>query len=288
MCPRKCNIDRKVQRGFCGAPENAVVSLAMLHKWEEPILTGEKGLSGAIFFSSCNLRCAYCQNYKISHEACGKVLSTDDLIKLFKKLEDMGAENIDLVTPTHYSLQILEALKQYKPKVPVIWNTSGYESVQTLKALEGYVDIFLTDYKYFSSEFAKKYSMAEDYPDVIISALKEMKRQQPENVFEGGKLIKGIVVRHLVLPSLVRDSKNVLSSIKDILSDCAIVSILRQYVPMGNAAAFPEINRKITPLEYKIVTNYALKLGLNNSLVQDSECASEEYTPDFDNVLFDI
>lgn len=289
ICPRKCNVNREKTHGFCLASNQIVISKIMLHQGEEPFLVSknEKG-SGAIFFAGCNLGCVYCQNYKISHEIAGKTVSSEELAKIFKQLEDKGAGNIDLVTPTHFSMQILEALKIYKPKVPVIWNSGGYESSETIKKLEGYVDIFLVDFKYYDNTFAIKYSKAPNYKENVTACIEEMKRQIPKNIFNGEKLVKGIVVRHLVLPGLTKDSFNVLNTIKEILGKEALVSIMSQYTPFGKSADFPEIDRKITKLEYKAVLAHALKLELNNALVQDLCSATTEMIPDFDGDIVEF
>lgn len=289
VCPRNCNVDRDKSHGFCLAPNKLIVSKIMLHQGEEPFLLSEndKG-SGAIFFSGCNLRCVFCQNHFISHQITGKQITISNLVEIFKLLESKGAGNIDLVTPTHFSKQIIEALKIYKPKIPVIWNCGGYEKVETLKELENLVDIFLIDYKYANNELAKKYSNAKDYATNIELCLQEIKRQIPQNIFEKEKLVKGIVVRHLVLPTMTKDSLTVLDNIKKILSKDALVSIMSQFTPSGNCENFPEINRTITPLEYKLVVAHAKKLGFSNALVQDLQSASEEMIPDFKNNIIEF
>lgn len=289
ICPRKCNINRSISSGFCLSPNHLVVSKVMLHHFEEPILTAEneKG-SGAIFFSGCNMRCVYCQNYEISHKIVGKKVSVEKLVEIFKSLEKAGAGNIDLVSPTHYSNLIIQALKIYKPSIPVVWNSNGYESCETLKQLKGLVDIYLVDFKYANNQSAIKYSKTPNYVETAKNALKEMKNQQKTNIFKNGKLVKGIIVRHLVLPNLAKDSTIVLDIIHNILGKNAIVSIMSQYVPMFEATKLKEINRKITKLEYKLVVNHALKLGLNNSFIQDLDSSCVSYTPDFKNNVFEI
>ena len=289
ICPRKCNINRSISSGFCLSPNHLVVSKVMLHHFEEPILTAEneKG-SGAIFFSGCNMRCVYCQNYEISHKIVGEKVSVEKLVEFFKSLEKAGAGNIDLVSPTHYSNLIIQALKIYKPSIPVVWNSNGYESCETLKQLKGLVDIYLVDFKYANNQSAIKYSKTPNYVETAKNALKEMKNQQKTNIFKNGKLVKGIIVRHLVLPNLAKDSTIVLDIIHNILGKNAIVSIMSQYVPMFEATKLKEINRKITKLEYKLVVNHALKLGLNNSFIQDLDSSCASYTPDFKNNVFEI
>ena len=288
ICPRNCNVDRKNAKGFCNSGDKIIISKVMLHYFEEPILTGgEDKPSGAIFFAGCNLKCVYCQNFDISHNAVGKEVSKEELIQIIKKLEHLGAENIDLITPTHFTSQIVDALKSYKPKVPVIWNTGGYEDAETIKQLDGLVDIFLTDFKYADDALAISYSKAPNYVKNAKNALTEMKKQQNSNIFEKNKLIKGIVVRHLVLPSHAKDSIKVLDIVKDICGSDTIVSIMAQYTPM--APNLPsELNRKITPLEYKTVVNHALKVGLNNALTQELSSASSCYTPNFKEKIIEI
>ncbi len=288
VCPRNCNVDRHTAKGFCQAGDKMVISKVMLHYFEEPILTGgENKPSGAIFFAGCNLKCVYCQNYEISHGAQGKEVTVSEFIEIIKKLESMGAENIDLVTPTHYAVQIANALKIYKPSVPVVWNTSGYENPETIKALAGLVDIYLTDFKYADDNLAIKYSKAPDYVKNAKNALKEMKKQQKDNVFENNKLVRGIVIRHLVLPNNTKDSIKVLDIVKDICGKDAILSIMAQYTPMTKNLP-KELCRKITPLEYKTVVNHALKLGLTNSFTQDLSSASACFTPNFKEKIIEI
>lgn len=258
----------------------------MLHEGEEPLIS-KNGKSGAIFFAGCSLKCVYCQNYEISHSYKGTFLSPSDLAEVFKKLEDAGAENIDLVTPTHFADKILEALKIYKPKVPVVYNTSGFESVKTLKSLKGYVDIYLTDYKYFDDDLAKRLSNVLSYRKNAESALKEMKKQKKTNKFKDNALVSGIIVRHLVLPSHTLDSLKVLDRIRKILGKKAIVSIMSQYTPIDGLKE-EDINRKLKPLEYKMVVRHALKLKLFNSLVQDLDSATACLTPDFKSKIFEI
>ncbi len=280
LCPRKCGINRNESVGFCGVTNTLKVARAGLHFWEEPIISGASG-SGTIFFSGCNLKCVYCQNYDISSEAFGKEITIKRLAEIFKELEEKGANNINLVTPSHYAKQIVEALKIYRPNIPIVYNTSGYDSLEVLKLVEGWVDVYLTDLKYCSSELSKKYSKAENYFEVATSAILEMVRQQPNNVFENGMLKKGVVVRHMVLPTHTQDSFKVLDWIKQNLGDEALVSVMGQYTPYYNSKNYPEINRKLKPLEYKMVLNHCIKLGLTNGFSQELDSASEEYIPPF-------
>ncbi len=281
LCPRQCNIDRDKTTGYCGVNNTLKIARAGLHYWEEPIISGTEG-SGTIFFSGCNLKCVYCQNYDISSQAFGKEITIERLSEIFKELEDKGANNINLVTPTHYVPQIIEALKIYRPKIPIVYNTSGYDSVSELKMLEGYVDVYLTDLKYVDSELSKKYSKAPDYFDVASKAILEMVRQQPTNVYNHkGMLIKGVIVRHMVLPGCMKDSFKVLDWIKDNLGVDTIVSIMGQYTPYYKSVDYPEINRPIKPLEYKAVIAHFNSIGLNNGYSQDLSSSSKDYIPPF-------
>lgn len=280
LCPRKCNVNRDLKSGFCGVSNTLKVARAQLHFWEEPIISGTNG-SGTIFFSGCNLKCVYCQNYNISKENFGKDITTQRLAEIFKELENAGAHNINLVTPSHYVKQIVEALNIYKPKIPVVYNTSGYDSVEELKMLEGYVDVYLTDLKYYSSELSQKYSSAKNYFEVCSLAIKEMIRQQPKNVMENGIIKKGVIIRHMVLPNCIDDSFKVLEWIKNNLGEDVIVSVMGQYTPYFNASKFPEINRKLKPVEYKLVINHFNKLGLKNGFMQSLDSADENFIPPF-------
>lgn len=280
LCPRKCNVNRDLKSGFCGVSNTLKVARAQLHFWEEPIISGTNG-SGTIFFSGCNLKCVYCQNYNISKENFGKDITTQRLAEIFKELENAGAYNINLVTPSHYVKQIVEALNIYKPKIPVVYNTSGYDSVEELKMLEGYVDVYLTDLKYYSSELSQKYSSAKNYFEVCSLAIKEMIRQQPKNVMENGLIKKGVIIRHMVLPNCIDDSFKVLEWIKNNLGEDVIVSVMGQYTPYFNASKFPEINRKLKPVEYKLVINHFNKLGLKNGFMQSLDSADENFIPPF-------
>lgn len=280
ICPRKCNVDRTTTLGFCKTGTNSKISKVMLHHFEEPPISNGNG-SGAIFFSSCTLKCVYCQNFNISTCSEGKEVSTETLASLFEQLESAGANNINLVTPTHYTEQIIEALKIYKPKIPIVWNTSGYESADTIKLIKDYVDIYLTDLKYFSSDLSKKLSLAPNYFEACSNAILEMRKNQPEDVFENGLMKKGIIIRHLCLPNQTKDSEKIIDWIYENLGNKTYLSLMSQYVPMGNAERFPEINRKIKPVEYKILVNKLNKLEFKNVFLQDFSSASTEFTPDF-------
>lgn len=283
ICPRGCNAERTeyTGNGFCKMPENPVLARADIHKWEEPCISGKNG-TGAVFFSGCSLKCCFCQNYPISHLNKGKAITTERLIEIIKELESKGVHTIDLVNPTHFSHIITDALKIYKPKVPVVYNSSGYDSVEVLKGLEGLIDVYLPDLKYFSAENSKKYAKCPDYFEKASKAILEMHRQQPETEFKDGIIQKGIIIRHLVLPANVNDSKSILQWIKDNLPGDTYVSIMSQYTPYGRIKNFKELNRRLTTAEYNKVIDYFLDLGLTNGFMQDKTSAKTNFIPDFD------
>ncbi len=280
ICPRKCNAQREITQGFCRAPEGFKLARAALHFWEEPCISG-KGGSGAVFFSGCNLKCVYCQNYEISIGDKGTQISDEGLIEIFERLIDEGADNINLVNPTHYAMRLSEVLSKWKCPVPVIYNSSGYESVETLKLLNGIVDIYLPDFKYIRSEKAQRYSRAMDYPNVVKAALKEMRRQQPEDIFENGMMKKGMIIRHLILPQNTNSSLEIIDYIKEHFEN-TYLSLMAQYVPCGRLEQFPELQRKITKREYEKVVNYACQKGLQRVFVQELGSADKMYIPPFD------
>ncbi|WP_454968975.1 radical SAM protein [Eubacterium sp.] len=280
-CPRGCNIDREMSLGYCKSPEKFKLARASLHYWEEPCISGKNG-SGAIFFSGCNLGCVFCQNYEISHGCKGVKVSDDDLVRIMKRLVDEGANNINFVNPTHYSLRLLRVLEKYKPPVPILYNTSGYDSVETLKMLDGAVDIYLPDFKYIRPDKALKYSKAENYPQVAEEALAEMKRQVGDDVFdENGIMQRGMIIRHLVLPSNTNSSISALDYLAENFGD-TYISVMAQYVPYGDLAEYKEINRRLTQREYDKVVNHIFDLGLQKIFVQELESAVTDYIPDFD------
>ena len=287
ICPRNCNVDRISKLGYCKSTNTMKIAKVMLHYFEEPLISGSDELgnisngSGAIFFSNCNLGCIYCQNSDISSHGLGKEISTDDLISIFKQLEDAGANNINLVTPTHFTLQILKALKIYKPKIPIVWNTSGYEKPETIFLLKDYVDIFLTDIKYLNEKSAQKYSFAKNYPEFVKKSTLEMRKIIPNDVIENGLMKKGIIIRHLVLPNQTKDSLDVINWIYENLGNKTYLSLMSQYTPVFNANKYDEINRKITPLEYKVLINHLNKLEFKNVFLQDFSSADSCFTPDF-------
>ena len=258
------------------------VARAAKHMWEEPVISGSKG-SGTVFFCGCNLKCVYCQNYEISHGSKGLYVSEDQLVDLFLQLEKQGVHNINLVTPSPYIKALPSLLMKARSliKVPIVYNTSAYESVEDLKALEGLVDIYLPDFKYVDSAVSKKYSGVTNYSEIASAAITEMRRQQPNDIIKKGIMTKGVIVRHLILPSNARDSFVVLDEIAKIDKDM-YVSLMSQYFPTSNVKDFPELNRRITRAEYNAVKEHFFKVGLHNGFQQDPSSAIKDYTPNFD------
>ncbi|MCG4580110.1 radical SAM protein [Clostridium cochlearium] len=285
LCPRECNVNRlKGEVGYCGASEKLMVSRAALHFWEEPCVSGENG-SGTVFFSNCNLKCVFCQNHCISQENLGIEISIERLSEIFLELEENGANNINLVTPTHYVPQIIEALKLSKASglnIPILYNSNGYDSLDTLKALDGYIDVYLPDLKYYNSKYSLKYSMAKDYFEKASIAIEEMYRQVGKPVFdENGIIKKGVIIRHLMLPGLLFDSKKILDYIHKTFGNNVYISVMNQYTPMFKASNYPEINRKLNEKHYDAIIDYALDLGIKNAFIQENGTSSEEFIPDF-------
>lgn len=284
LCPRNCHIDRTSSFGFCQSSSQIKAARAALHHWEEPCISGTRG-SGAIFFSGCTLRCCFCQNYRISSETYGKEISEQKLARIFLELQDQGAHNINLVTATQYLPSILNALDLVKNqlKIPVVYNSSGYEKPETIRLLKDYVDIYLPDLKYFSSKLSQKYSKAEDYFKVASNAVRLMIEQTGKPVFDSdGILQKGVIIRHLVLPNCRKDSITLLHWIKETLPDKSyLISLLSQYTPFYKSHEYPELNRRITTYEYESVLKEAISLGLVEGFMQEKSSAKEEYTPPF-------
>ena len=278
LCPRRCGVDRTVgQTGFCGCPDTALVAKAMLHKWEEPALAGNGG-SGAVFFGGCTLRCRYCQNAAISGSPVGTAMDNRELRRLFEDLIARGAENIDLVTPTHFLPTILPALEPKLP-VPVVYNCGGYERAETLRALEGKVDIYLPDLKYADNRLAKALSAAPDYFETATAAIREMVRQAGPVQWEGDKVTRGVIIRHLILPGFVDNSLRVLDWIGDTFaSGEVLVSLMRQYTPMGGLSA--PLDRRVTDEEYDAVLSW-MYLNDLEGFTQEAEAADQGFVPDF-------
>ncbi len=287
LCPRECGVDRlSGEKGFCGKTAQLSLARAALHMWEEPCISGEEG-SGTVFFSGCLLGCVYCQNREIAIGDSGKTVDDLRLEEIFFELQAQGANNINLVTPTHYLPHIVSALRSAKNnglKIPVVYNTGGYEKPESLRLLDGLVDIYLPDFKYFSSELSKSLSFASDYPQFAMSSLAEMVRQVGKPVFdERGMMKKGVIVRHLVLPGQVEDSKKVLKYLYDTYGDDIFISIMSQYTPLNSMKDHPYLSRKLTAEEYDDVVDYAVELGIENGFLQDGEAAEESFIPPFDN-----
>ena len=282
LCPRRCGVDRtRGQLGFCKMPGQIHAARAGVHYWEEPVISGSFG-SGAVFFSGCTLKCAFCQNYDISQENFGKPMTSAELRAAFERLIDEGVQNINLVTPTHFLPDILPALEPKLP-VPVVYNCGGYESVETLRQLEGKIDVYLPDFKYSDNALAKKLSSAPDYFETASAAILEMYRQVGTPVIEGDEMKRGVLVRHLVLPGCVDNSLGVLDWVAEhFRSGDILFSLMSQYVPMGRAVEMPPFDRRITELEYDSVLSYMMLLGIEDGYTQDFSSAERGYTPSFD------
>lgn len=286
LCPRKCGINRRTgQTGVCGVSSEIKVARAALHYWEEPCISGKRG-SGAVFFSGCSMHCVFCQNREISDGKEGKVISKERLSDIFMELADKGANNINLVTPGQYIPDIVWAVNDAKSrgmKLPIIYNTSGYENVTELKLLEGIVDVYLPDFKYMDSTLSARYSRAKDYPSVAKQALSEMVRQQPDVVIDDatGLIQKGVIVRQLLLPGHVNDAKAVLKYLYDTYHDHVYISMMSQFTPIA-LKDYPEINRTVTRREYERLVDYALKIGITNAFIQEGDVAKDSFIPAFD------
>ncbi|WP_368202161.1 radical SAM protein [Agathobacter rectalis] len=286
LCPRKCGINRRTgQTGICGVSSEIKVARAALHYWEEPCISGKRG-SGAVFFSGCSLHCVFCQNREISDGKEGKVISKERLSDIFMELADKGANNINLVTPGQYIPDIVWAVNDAKSrgmKLPIIYNTSGYENVTELKLLEGIVDVYLPDFKYMDSTLSARYSRAKDYPSIAKQALSEMVRQQPDVVIDNAtRLIqKGVIVRQLLLPGHVNDAKAVLKYLYDTYHDHVYISMMSQFTPIA-LKDYPEINRTVTRREYERLVDYALEIGITNAFIQEGDVAKDSFIPAFD------
>lgn len=286
LCPRQCGANRTLgQTGFCSADDKLKIARAALHFWEEPCISGEKG-SGTVFFSGCTLGCVFCQNYDISSKSFGSEITINRLAEIFLELQEKSALNINLVTPTHYVYHIIEAVRLARKMglfLPIIYNTSGYETEQTIELLNGTVDVYLPDFKYMNGAFAKKYSAAEDYPTYAKRALKKMVEQVGGCVFgDDGIIKKGVIVRHLMLPTLSKDSEDVIAYIYNTYGDSVFLSIMNQYTPFGTLESLPELNRRITVQEYDAAVDFAISLGLENGFIQEGETADESFIPPFD------
>ncbi|MDE5965712.1 MAG: radical SAM protein [Lachnospiraceae bacterium] len=306
LCPRNCHADRTVlspvsgsnkPTGYCRQSASITAARAALHMWEEPCISGTCG-SGTVFFSGCNMGCIFCQNYEIAHGMSGKTISVQRLSEIFLELQGKRAHNINLVTPTHFAPQIIDALvlaKKYGLRIPIVYNTSSYETVDTLRMLDGLVDIYLPDFKYYSSVLSKKYSFAEDYFEKASLAVAEMVRQTGDPVFQSetgaylsadeyddkALLLRGTIVRHLLLPGSLDDSKAVVKYLYETYRNRIFLSIMSQYTPLKHVRKYPELNRKVSPRDYESLVDYAVSLGVENGFIQDSDTAAESFIPDF-------
>lgn len=290
ICPRKCNVDReKNEKGVCSVNGKGIyVARALLHMWEEPCISGREG-SGTIFFSGCNLRCVYCQNYEISKGMAGRCITVEELSGLLTGMQEKGANNINLVTPTHYIYEIREAVSMAKKAgltIPVVYNSSGYELAEIIEAAGDFADIYLVDFKYMEEETALKYSKAWDYPEVAKKAIKAMVDNTGKCQFDDrGIMKKGVIVRHLLLPNHVKEGKAIIKYIYDLYGDDVFISLMNQYTPVSNLAAYPEINRRVTKREYNKLVDYAIELGIENAFIQEGDTAKESFIPSFDEAF---
>ncbi len=282
ICPRECGVDRSVTTGVCGMPEGFVVARAAKHLWEEPCISGTNG-SGTVFFSGCSLKCVFCQNYSISTENYGKEISDARLMEIFDSLIEQGVHNINLVNPTHYATRLAKVLKEYNSPVPVVYNTGGYEKAETLKQLEGLIDIYLPDLKYIDEEKSRKYSKAPNYFPFASDAIKEMIRQTGSPVLdENGIMKKGTIIRHLILPKNTNQSIAVIDWLEENVPNDTYISLMSQYTPIVHSETYPELNRKITEREYLKVLSHLMDSGFENIFTQEILSAQEEFIPEFD------
>lgn len=280
QCPRMCGVNRAESRGFCDSPPEFRLARAALHYWEEPCISGKNG-SGTVFFSGCNLKCVFCQNHEISLENKGTPVSDEKLIEIFERLIESGANNINLVNPTHYALRIADVLSKWKCPVPVVYNSGGYENVSVLKSLEGLVDIYLPDFKYIRADKAQRYGRAKNYPEIAKAAIAEMVCQQPKCEFNGDIMQKGVIIRHLILPQNTNSAIEIIDYAAKNFPR-AYLSLMAQYTPCGDLSSCAEINRKITKREYEKVVSHAIDMGLENIFVQERDSACKEFIPPFD------
>lgn len=287
LCPRNCRAERNSGKaGVCGvAGEGIVLARAALHMWEEPCISGENG-SGAVFFAGCPLRCVYCQNYNIAHAETGKRVTKERLAEIFLELQAKRAANINLVTPTHYTPEIIWAVQQARKQglsIPIVYNCSGYEKVETLRMLEGIADIYLTDFKYMEKETAARYSKAPDYPAAAKAALREMVRQTGVTEFDGnGMMQRGVIVRHLLLPNHLKNAKAVVKYVYETYGNQVYLSLMNQYTPLPQVREWPELARRVTKREYGRLVDYALSLGVEHGFIQEGRTAEESFIPAFD------
>ena len=283
LCPRMCRVDRVNKFGFCGAGENLRVALVSLHRWEEPCLVGENG-AGTIFFSHCNLKCVYCQNFSISHGGYGAEISVERLAEIFLEQQSRGAANVELVTPTHYTEKICAAIDIARANgltLPIVWNSNGYENISTLELLRGRVDIFLPDVKYFSDDAARTFSAAPNYFNVATAAVEKMFELVGSAQIVNGQMTRGLIVRHLVLPNFRRDAMKIIDWLYKTFGDEIFISLMNQYTPIFHAAEYKKISRALTTFEYQSVVNHAAELGVKNCFIQVGKTADAKFIPNF-------
>ena len=281
LCPLKCGADRKVKKGVCGAGENMKIAKYYLHKYEEPIICGYNG-SGTVFFVGCSLSCVFCQNYELSRNLTGKEISPKELSEIFKKLEDMGASNINLVTPTQFVYKISEAFSLYSPKIPVVYNTSSYETVEALKVIDEFIDIYLPDLKFYSPEISFRYTGKKNYFGHASRAVEFMMNSKERVIGSDGQLKKGVIVRHMVMPLCVDDTKRILKWFSENKKNGAYFSLMAQYTPFGETEKYPELKRRITKREYNIAYEEMIRLGITDYFLQELGSAKESFIPKWD------
>lgn len=291
LCPHSCFVDRGKTIGVCGMKDKIVIARASLHMWEEPCISGKTG-SGTIFFSGCNLKCIFCQNREISTKLVGKEVTIEEFSKICLNLQKKGANNINLVTPTHFVPLIVKGLKLAKQnglEIPIVYNTSSYETKETIQMLNGMVDIYLPDLKYYDDTYAIKYSHAPNYFRIATEAIAEMAKQVGKPVFdENGLMKRGIIVRHLMMPGLIEDTKRILAYLYQVYQDDIYISIMNQYTPIRHFKRYLELNQKISDHDYDEAINYALDLGIKNAFIQEGDTASESFIPDFLNQNLEV
>lgn len=280
LCPNACGVDRNNFKGRCGETQDMRIAKFYLHPFEEPFISGQRG-SGTIFFSGCSLKCVFCQNYELSRSERGKIITPEELAKIFKQLEDMGAHNVNLVNPTHFVNQIFEAVKIYKPKIPIVYNTHGYESEQSLDTALEFVDVFLPDLKYYSNAVSQRYSLTSDYFEHAQKAIKKMMDKR-QTIIEGGIIKRGVCIRHLILPLNLADTLKIIEWYGENVKNGAYFSLMAQYTPFGNIENFPELKRKITKREYERASNALMQLNLDSCFVQQLKSSGEQFIPSWD------
>ena len=284
LCPRECGVDRSKSVGVCTMTDKPALARAALHFWEEPCISGERG-SGTVFFSGCAMRCVYCQNRNIATGEVAKEVSAKRLTEIYFELKEKGAHNVNLVTAAHFLPHVVESITDAKKQgidIPFVYNSSGYEKVESIKRLDGLIDIYLPDYKYALSKDAEKYSSAPDYPDVALKAIDEMLRQQPEAIIEKGIMKKGVIIRHMMLPAKIIESKMAVKRLHDRYGDKVYYSLMSQYTPLPHVSDYPELTRAVTPAEYDSLIDYAVELGIEKAFTQTGESVGESFIPAFD------